>query len=190
MEIDKNFVALRFTNKSIMELLDKISVHFGHKDTMDYINKRVAFKKEKDNRYKHDNKSLTKRIATDAYSEAMLYKFSGGKFKPNFEVGQSKKYNEPDFRHIGLNMGLKTVQGFHAHLVKKEPEYPELMTRIVKMSDHVEYQILGVATVALMKKYSAAHLVKNYEALWYKLGFNEYEKLHKIYCFDDLWRIQ
>lgn len=190
MNIDKNFVALKFSNNSIMELLDKISVHFGHKDTMDYINKRIAFKREKDKRYECDNSSLTKRIATDAYSEAMLYKFSGGKFKPNFEIGQSKKYNEPDFKHIGLNMGLKTVQGFHAHLVKITPEYPELMTRVVKMGDHVEYQILGVATVDVMKKYSEYHLVKSYWARDYKKGFNEYEKLHKIYCFDDLWKIQ
>ena len=117
-----------------------------------------------------------------------MFKFSKGKFNPDFSIGQSKKYNYPDFKDAGLNLGLKTVQGFHAHLVKINPEYPELLTRIITNDNHIDYEILGVATVDIMNKYSSVDLVKSTQAKRYKRGFNDYDKLVSIFTFDDLWQ--
>lgn len=180
---------IRVTRDSLKEMMDMASIYFGGYTSLNhYIEERMKYKLSKDSRYDLDKNNMRKRIATDACSEVLLYKFSKGKFQPDFTIGQSNKYNHADFKDVGLNLGLKTVQGYHAHLVKIKPEYPELLTRIVKNDDYVDYEILGVATVDVMNKYSSIDLVKSPQAKKYKRGFNKYDKLISIFTFDDLWQ--
>lgn len=181
-------ISITIKREEIDRLIDAVSMLFGYNSFDKYVNDRIDYKINKDKRYSYDNGSMRKRIITDGYSEIMLLRFSSGLFRPNFEIGQSYRYNKPDFDYLGLNLGLKTVRGKNAHLIQK-PEnikYPELMTRLFMDEDYVKYEILGIADEHIMSTYGDVSLVKSKSARSYKNGFNRYDLLRPIYCFNDL----
>jgi hypothetical protein len=181
-------VTIEITRKDLKQDLDMFSKQSNHLDFNDYIGKRIQYKKSKDNRYVSDIRNMTKRICTDAYSEVMMYYFTDCRFIPNFTIGQSKKYNIPDFDHIGLNLGLKTSDVKNPHLIQKphNVKYDELLSHIEFNEESIRYTILGVATVDVMREYGDENLVISPTARPYKNGFNRYDLLQKVYCFSNL----
>jgi|GEM_PF-4054059 len=181
-------VKINILRSDLKHELDVFSQASGYIDFDDYVFNRIEYKKSKDTRYNTDNRNMIKRICVDAYSEVMMYIFTNGKFIPNFFVGQSKKFNVPDFDHIGLNLGLKTCDVNNPHLIQKPDrvKYDELLTHIDFKTDSIEYTILGIATVDVMVKYGDENLVLSPSAKPYKNGFNRYDLLERVYCFSDL----
>ena len=183
-------VTIKITRSRLKKILDHFAKQSNHKDFANYIDNRIDYKFNKDSRYKSDRNNMVKRLCTDSYSEAILWEFSGRKFIPNFEVSQSKNYNYPDFKDAGFNMGLKTSNIKNPHLIQKphNVKYNELMAHIDLHKDHVEYIILGVATIDIMKEYGDENLVLSPSAKKYKNGFNRYDLLKPVYSFDNLSR--
>ena len=181
-------VTIEIPRIKLKEVLDNFSQQSGHYDFNSYVYERTQYKASKDNRYASDVRNMTKRICTDAYSEVMMYYFSNGRFMPNFTIGQSQKYNVPDFRHIGLNLGLKTSDVKNPHLIHKPNniKYDELLSHIQFNKESIVYTVLGVATVDVMREYGDENLVLSPTARPYKNGFNRYDLLNRIYCFTSL----
>ena len=188
MVFGRSFTTIRLSKYDLKADLDMWSIHHGHSSFSDYLNKRVSYKKESDTRYNTDNTRMVKRLCTDAYSEVMIYHFSGGIYKPNFEVGQSKKYNLADFSHIGINMGLKSASIENCHLIQKpeKVKYPELLVHIDSKNAYVDYIIHGVASIEVMKEHGSEDLVLSPTARNYKNGFDRYNLCMPIYSFAQL----
>ena len=153
----------------------------------DSFAKKIISAKSKEKHYIIDNDSLYKRFLTGTLGELALEQFLDIKGIVNWEIGESIKYNSPDLRGIGLEIGLKSVNYGLFPIIFNNSYYPEIINIVYK--DYV--YICGLATVDVLNKYQSIDLIKStkLKARGTKTGFYGFDKLKTFNTLEELKKI-
>jgi hypothetical protein len=155
------------------------------KSSIDKINGFVialADAKIKEWHYAIDGNKLVKRLTTGLIGERALEIMLGTPII-NWTIGNSRSYNTPDIPHLGI--GVKTVEKGLYPLVSVKPK----TAQIICIKDGPDRVIVcGLASIAILKKYSNLDLVVDYRARMRgtKAGFYGLDKLEKFSNLDEL----
>ena len=147
---------------------------------------QVISAKSEENAYKRDGNSKMVRWSTGPAGELAVQAVLKTPFV-DLSIGHSKSYNHADLKAIGLNVGIKTVRYGLFPLVPINPTRPEII--VVRKEDR--FYICGVATVAVLKKFSSRRLVKDPNAYKEnkKTGFYGFDQLAPFRTLQELKNI-
>jgi hypothetical protein len=123
------FVPTRTIERIQTELLDKVVAlkltEPGHEDD-----------------YRNERKRWLTGLSGEAAMEIMI-----NKSLIDWDAKDSRQFNSPDLRKVGLNIGIKTVEEGKMPLIKKIPKYPEIILIKRSMND---FLVCGLAPEQLM----------------------------------------
>ena len=119
----------------------------------EFTNKVIKVK-EKERHHKTDSKSVYKRFLTGTLGELALEELLGIK--------------NPDLKHAGFDVGIKTVNYGMFPLVSKNPQSAEIIN--IKLSDN-EICMLGMVTVEDLRVYTDDALLFDKNAKQRKTAF-------------------
>jgi|TARA_R100001163_G_scaffold65567_1_gene63304 hypothetical protein len=132
----------------------------------DFTNK-VIKAKAKERHHKTDSKSVYKRFLTGTLGELALEELLGIKVV-NWNVGKSTTFKNPDLKHAGFDVGIKTVNYGMFPLVSKNPQSAEIIN--IKLSDN-KICMLGMVTVEDLRVYTDDALLLDKNAKQRKTAF-------------------
>lgn len=146
--------------------------------------KQVVEMKQSESHHIIDGSKQIERFFTGTLGEVALEKILGVRFV-DWSVGDSKDYNTPDLKILGLDAGVKTVELGKFPLIFKEPKYPEIFMFREGIS---AVYVLGAASVDVLKEYQEDCLVLSPElrSRGTKSGFYGLDKLKSFSSFDEL----
>jgi len=144
--------------------------------------------KMKEDQWKKDGGKAVRRLATGKTGEKAVEKLLGMKFSDD-TIGHSRLFWQPDLKCLGFNCGIKTVNWGLAPMVSKHPRSSELFVILRDTEGNCEAIIVGVATKAVIEKFSDDSLVLDKRAVFKrngKTGFYGFEKCKLVTNLDTL----
>jgi hypothetical protein len=136
--------------------------------------KNIIIAKASEQHHIMDNNAEQKRWLTGIGGELALEKYLNTPFF-DWSIGNSEKYNVPDLKRIGLNVGVKTVEYGKFPVVHINPKRPE----VIVVRSNNKFYICGLATVENLKNNSSIDLIidKKLRERKVKTGFYGFSEL-------------
>jgi len=151
-----------------------------------YFVRDITKAKSKEKLHQIDNDRERKRWTTGVSGELAVENFLKVRFF-DWRIGESHKFNSPDLRKIGLNIGIKTVEYGKFPVVHKNSKRPE----IIVVKEDNRFFICGLATVEVLNTYTDDDLILNpkLRARNVKTGFYGFEHLIPFSSIEELKQI-
>lgn len=148
--------------------------------------KKVIERKKKEGHHIIDDGQEYKRFFTGMMGECAMEKLFDVKFI-DWSIGESSYYNTADLSHLGLNVGIKTVEMGKFPVIHKRVLRPELIN-IRRTEDTVI--LCGFASVRVLEKYQDDSLILSpkLRQRGTKTGFYGFEELLKVETLNDVKR--
>lgn len=155
-----NFIKVKFDDELIKRITD--------------LTNRVIEAKKGEFHHKVDGNKEFDRFYTGFLGEAAIEQVFGVE-TIDWSCGNSKKYNVPDLRKIGLEVGVKTSELYNFPIIFKENNYPQIIN--IRANNCI--YICGLATVEVLNKYQDDKLIlsPNLRKKGTKTGFYGFDSL-------------
>lgn len=149
--------------------------------------KKIIIEKKKEIHHKIDGEREFKRFYTGFLGEAAIEEI----FKVNiidWDVGESKKYNYPDLRSLGINIGIKTSEMYNFPIIFKQNNYPQIIN--FRYGGNIVY-VCGIATEEILNKYQNDDLILSpkLRLKGTKTGFWGFDKLISLKSIKNIYEI-
>ncbi len=103
----------------------------------------------------------------------------------DWSIGDSKFYNSADLKDLGLNIGIKTVEGGKFPVIHKKPKRPEIINISLRTN---AIAVCGLASIRVLLKYQDDGLIlsPNLRARGVKTGFYGFKELQSFKNLSEL----
>ena len=146
----------------------------------------VIKEKLKEKLHQKDGSSEKIRWFTGVSGELAVEKYLGVHFF-DWRIGNSEKFNSPDLRKLGLNIGIKTVEYGKFPVIHKKSKKPEII--VVKSGNR--FFICGLASIDVLNTYQDDDLIlaPKLRARNVKSGFYGFKHLLPFSSLDHLQQL-